>query len=109
MMSRGHQQVCDPPPLEGLPAKGTSQTVAAMQSRRLVSCGLVDRDTMKITASDGQVWLHRVERDEKGQPVPGQIDKWLNLILAPGSGPADYCFSPCAAARPPTRPAPGPA
>jgi hypothetical protein len=60
-----------------------------MQSRTLVSCGLVGPDTMMVTASDGEVWLHRVERDELGQPVPGQIDRWLNLLWAPPASPAD--------------------
>jgi hypothetical protein len=50
---------------------------------RLVACGLIDRDTMQITASDGEVWLHHVERDEQGKPVPEQIDRWLSLIWAP--------------------------
>jgi hypothetical protein len=25
---------------------------------------------------------HRVERDEQGKPIPGQIGRWLNLIWA---------------------------
>ena len=54
-----------------------------MQSRRLVSCGLIDAGTMKVTASDGTDWLHRVERNEQGDPIPGQIGRWLNLIWAP--------------------------
>jgi hypothetical protein len=54
-----------------------------MQSRRLVRCGLVDTDTFRVEASDGVVWLHRVERDEQGHPIPGQIDRWLNLLWAP--------------------------
>jgi hypothetical protein len=53
-----------------------------MQSRRLVRCGLVDADTFRVEASDGEVWLHRVERDEQGKPIPGQIGRWLNLIWA---------------------------
>jgi hypothetical protein len=51
--------------------------------RRLVSCGPVNPDTMKVTASDGTVWLHHVERDEQGNPIPGQINRWLNLLWAP--------------------------
>jgi hypothetical protein len=54
-----------------------------MQSRRLVRCGLVDADTFRVEASDGEVWQHRVERDEQGRPIPGQIGRWLNLIWAP--------------------------
>jgi len=50
--------------------------------RRLISCGLVNPDTMKVTASDGTVWLHHVERDEQGNPIPGQINRWLNLLWA---------------------------
>ena len=57
-------------------------TIPAMH-RRLVSCGLVGGDTMQVTASDETVWHHRVERDEQGEPIPGQIDGWLNLIWAP--------------------------
>jgi hypothetical protein len=38
---------------------------------------------MQITASDGTVWLHPVERDEQGNPLPEQIDSWLNLVWAP--------------------------
>ncbi len=38
---------------------------------------------MKVTASDGTVWLHHVERDEQGNPIPGQINRWLNLLWAP--------------------------
>jgi hypothetical protein len=44
---------------------------------------LIDADNMQVTASDDTVWLHRVERDEQGKPIPGQIDRWLNLIWAP--------------------------
>ncbi len=51
--------------------------------RRLISCGLVNPDTMKVTASDGTVWLHHVERDEQGNPITGQIDRWLNLLRVP--------------------------
>ncbi len=51
--------------------------------RRLVSCGWVGGDTIQVSASDGTVWLHRVERYETGQPIPGQIGRWLNLIWAP--------------------------
>jgi hypothetical protein len=51
--------------------------------RTLVSCGLVSPGIMKVSASDGTVWHHRVERDEQGKPIPGQIDRWLNLIWAP--------------------------
>jgi hypothetical protein len=51
--------------------------------RRLVSCRLVDHNTFRIEASDGEVWLHAVERDVEGQPVPAQINRWLNLIDAP--------------------------
>jgi hypothetical protein len=58
------------------------QAMPAMH-RRLVSCGLVDADNMQVTASDDTVWLHRVERDEQGTPIPGQIDGWLNLMWAP--------------------------
>jgi hypothetical protein len=54
-----------------------------MQSRRLVRCGLVDANTFRVEASDGEVWLHRVERDEQGDPIPGQITRWLNLLWAP--------------------------
>ncbi len=54
-----------------------------MQSRRLVRCGLVDTDTFRVEASDGGVWLHRVERDEQGHPIPGQINAWMNLLWAP--------------------------
>jgi hypothetical protein len=43
--------------------------------RTLVSCGLVSPGIMKVSASDGTVWLHRVERDEQGQPIPGQINR----------------------------------
>ena len=38
---------------------------------------------MQVTASDETVWHHHVERDEQGQPIPGQIDRCLNLIWAP--------------------------
>ena len=58
----------------------------AMQTRRLVSCGQIGADIMQVTASDGTVWLHRIERDEVGRPAPEQINAWLNLIWAPGSG-----------------------
>ena len=58
-----------------------------MLNRRLVSCGLVDFNTMEVRASDGAGWLHHVERDEQGQPISGQIDGWLNLLWAPGLGP----------------------
>ena len=51
--------------------------------RRLVACRLVDRDTFRMEASDGTVWLHRVERDEQGSPLLEQIHGWLNLIWAP--------------------------
>ncbi len=51
--------------------------------RTLVSCGLVSPGIMKVSASDGTVWHHRVERNEQGQPIPGQIGRWLNLIWAP--------------------------
>jgi hypothetical protein len=54
-----------------------------MQSRRLVRCGLVDTDTFRVEASDGGVWLHRVERDEQGDPIPVQINIWLNLLWTP--------------------------
>jgi hypothetical protein len=54
-----------------------------MQSRRLVRCGLVDTDTFRVEASDGEVWLHRVERDEQGHPILGQINAWMNLLWAP--------------------------
>jgi hypothetical protein len=52
-------------------------------NRRLVCCGLVDPDTFRVEASDGTLWLHHVARDEQGKPIPGQIDRWLNLIWAP--------------------------
>jgi glucose/arabinose dehydrogenase len=52
-------------------------------NRRLVACGLVGPDTFRMEASDGTVWLHRVERDELGSPLPEQIHRWLNLIWAP--------------------------
>jgi hypothetical protein len=51
--------------------------------RTLVSCGLVGPDTIAVKASDGTTWLHHVERDEHGQPIPEQIDRWLNLLWAP--------------------------
>jgi hypothetical protein len=51
--------------------------------RRLVACRLVDPDTFRMEASDGTVWLHRVERDEQGSPVMEQIHRWMNLIWAP--------------------------
>ena len=51
--------------------------------RRLVSCRLLDRNTFRMEASDGEVWLHEVERDAQGQPVLAQISHWLNLIEAP--------------------------
>jgi hypothetical protein len=54
-----------------------------MQSRRLVRCGLVDADTFRVEASDAEVWLHGVERDEQGHPIPGHINRWMNLIWAP--------------------------
>lgn len=55
---------------------------------------------MMVTASDGEVWLHRVERDELGQPVPEQIDRWLNLIWAPTGkgGPETKNSGDCLAA-----------
>jgi hypothetical protein len=56
-------------------------TISAMH-RRLVACGLIAPDTMQITASDNKVWLHHVELDEPGKPIPDQIDRWLSLILA---------------------------
>jgi hypothetical protein len=34
--------------------------------RSLVACRPIDPDTMQITPSDGEVWLHDVERDEQG-------------------------------------------
>ncbi len=52
-------------------------------NRRLVCCGLVDPDTFRVEASDGTVWLHHVERDEQGKPIPEQIDGWPNLIWVP--------------------------
>jgi hypothetical protein len=53
--------------------------------RRLVSCGLVSPVIMKVSASDGTVWLHRVELDETGQPISRQIDRLMNLIwVTPG-------------------------
>ena len=52
-------------------------------SRRLVCCGLVDPDTFRVEASDGTVWLHHVEHDEQGKPIPEQINRWLNLLWAP--------------------------
>lgn len=36
-----------------------------------------------MEASDGTEWLHRIERDEQGSPLPEQIHRWLNLIWAP--------------------------
>jgi hypothetical protein len=51
--------------------------------RRLVSCRLVDHNTFRMEASDGEVWLHEVERDAHGQPVLAQLNRWLNLIEAP--------------------------
>jgi hypothetical protein len=51
--------------------------------RRLVSCRLADPDTFRLEASDGTVWLHRVERDEQGNPISEQLHRWLNLIWAP--------------------------
>jgi uncharacterized ferritin-like protein (DUF455 family) len=55
----------------------------AVVHRRLVRCGLVAADTFRVEAADDKVWLHHVERDEQGHPVPGQIDRWLNLLWAP--------------------------
>jgi hypothetical protein len=74
------------PPSEGLRQLCHLTTIAAMH-RALVSCHLVDPDTLQVVASDGAVWLHHVERDDQGQPIPGQIDGWLNLLWAPGLGP----------------------
>jgi hypothetical protein len=51
--------------------------------RRLVACRLVDPDTFRMEASDGSVWLHRVERDEQGIPLLEQVHRWLNLLWAP--------------------------
>jgi hypothetical protein len=51
--------------------------------RRLVRFGLIDPDAFRAEVSDGTVWLHRVERDEQGHPIPGQINRWLNLISKP--------------------------
>lgn len=70
------------PPMGDCPLPVMWPTISAMH-RRLVSCGLVDPDTMSIKASDGTTWLHRVERDEQGKPNPEPIDRWLNLIWAP--------------------------
>jgi hypothetical protein len=52
-------------------------------NRRLVAYGLIDPFTMRVEASDGTVWLHRVERDEQGNPFPEQLHRWLNLIWVP--------------------------
>jgi hypothetical protein len=52
--------------------------------RRLVRCGLLNPTTFRVEASDGTVWLQTVERDFQGQPLPEQINRWLNLLWAPG-------------------------
>ena len=70
------------PPLEGLLARERWPRMPAMH-RRLVSCRLVDHNTFRIEVSDGEVWLHAVERDAQGQPALAQINRWLNLIDAP--------------------------
>ncbi len=72
----------DPPQKGDCAAAVIWPTMPAMR-RRLVSYGLVNRHTMRVTASDGTVWLHPVERDEQGNPIPGQIDRWLNLLWVP--------------------------
>ncbi len=74
---------CTPPHKRDCPPGATWPTIRAMQSRRLVRCGLVDADTFRVEASDGEVWLHRVECDEQGHPIPGQINAWMNLLWAP--------------------------
>lgn len=56
-----------------------------MQSRRLVRCGLLNPTTFRVEAGDGTVWVHPVERDSQGQPLPEQINRWLNLLWAPGN------------------------
>jgi len=66
--------------------------------RTLVSCGLVGPDTMAVKASDGTTWLHHVERDELGQPILGQIDRWLNLLWAPTDRAETKSFGDCLAA-----------
>lgn len=98
-----------PPHQRDCPSGATWPTIRAMQSRRLVRCGLVDADTFRVEASDGEVWLHRVERDEQGHPIPGQINAWLKLLWAPGPGAYGQVINPYAAAHPPKRPAPAPA
>jgi hypothetical protein len=82
MTNLGRRDI-DPSHQRDYPSGATGPTIRAMQSRTLVRCGLVDADTFRVEASDGEVWLHRVERDEQGHPIPGQIDRWLNLLWAP--------------------------
>jgi hypothetical protein len=77
-----------PPPSEGLRQLCHMTTIAAMH-RALVSCHLVDPDTLQVVASDGTVWLHHVERDDQGRPVPEQINAWLSQIWAPGEVPKE--------------------
>jgi hypothetical protein len=55
--------------------------------RRMVSCGLVDHDVMRIEASDGTVWFHSVDRDEHGRLLMAQVDKWLALVAGANVGP----------------------
>lgn len=76
-------------------------TISAMH-RRLVASRLVDPNTFRVEASDGKVCLHHVEFDEQAHPIPGQIDRWLNLLWAPpgmdavlndpGAQPGTVCF-----------------
>jgi hypothetical protein len=69
-------------PNGGLRQIGHLATIPVMD-RRLVRFGLIDPDVFRVEASDGTVWLHHVERDERGNPIRGQIDRWLNLLWAP--------------------------
>jgi hypothetical protein len=47
---------------------------------------LVNPDPFRFEASDGTVWLHPVERNAQGQPVPKQIQAWRNLLWVPPTG-----------------------
>ena len=70
-------------PPRGDCARAVIQLTIPAMHRRLVSGGLVDPDTLRIEASDGTFWLHHVERDRQGKPIPEQIDRWLSLLWAP--------------------------
>jgi hypothetical protein len=82
MTNLGRRDI-DPSHQRDYPSGATGPTIRAMQSRTLVRCGLVDADTFRVEASDGEVLLHHVERDEQGNPITGQIDRWLNLLRVP--------------------------